>query len=297
MLRLFLVLSVLASQTLIAGEVRDIVYQGNLTPRNITPSFDKGYLLVYEGGAEISVYGPSGNLLSHAVASMPRAKYVIVENAAADVDGTVVSAVEFRIDNRRRGGLVLFSPTGQQKSLVETGDYLPTQVDFGPDHSIWTLGWTATSRESNPREYSVLRNYTPQGTVLGEFLPRSTFEPGPEPVVPIVGGWQLRVTSRGAGAVFYASSRRQSREILWVEVNLKGKVLGRWNLPPKHIAAYTDDGTVYSVDTTGMSVLDATTSTWRSVPTISGGPLLGAEGADLVFLVSGNTVRRTSTLR
>lgn len=249
MLRLFLLCSILASPAMVGSDLRDVTYQGDLSPRNILPTFDRGYLLAYEGAGRMSVYGPSGDLLFHAVATVPAAKTVLVQNAAADVDGTVVAAVEYVTDHQHRGGLALFGPA------------------------------------------SVLRNYSREWMLLGEFLPRSTFDPKPDPLGPIVGGWRLRVTNTSVGAAFYVASPRD--KIQWVELDLKGKILGRWNLPPKDISAYTDDGTVYARDPTGLSVLDHTSGAWRSVPAMSGGTLLGADGDYLVYMVSGYTLRHT----
>lgn len=291
MLRLFLLCSILASPAMVGSDLRDVTYQGDLSPRNILPTFDRGYLLAYEGAGRMSVYGPSGDLLFHAVATVPAAKTVLVQNAAADVDGTVVAAVEYVTDHQHRGGLALFGPAGEQKHFFYTGEYLPVDVDFGPDHSVWTAGWTGPDRESDPSDYSVVRNYSREGMLLGEFLPRSTFDPKPDPLGPIVGGWRLRVTNRSVGAAFYVASPRD--KIQWVELDLKGKILGRWNLPPKDISAYTDDGTVYARDPTGLSVLDHTSGAWRSVPAMSGGTLLGADGDYLVYMVSGYTLRHT----
>jgi hypothetical protein len=293
-LRLFLLFSALAGQTIFAADVRDVTYQGDLGPLNIEPTFDKGYLLVYEYGPGVAVYGPDGSLKFHAVVNVPGVEHVVIVNAAADVDGTLVAAVEYT-QKDHRGGLALFDPDGGKKEFFDTGEYRPTQVDFGPDHTVWTIGWIGATTESDPPDYSVLRNYSRTGKLLGDFLPRSTFDREHDPVGPVIGGWQLRVTSKRVGAVFYASSVRKSGEtrrdaIQWVELDLKGNIIGRWNPPPKHICAFTDDGDVYAKDPGGISVLDRTSGTWRHVPGVST-RLIGADGDSLVYMISNDTLR------
>jgi hypothetical protein len=295
-MKLLLLFSLLVSPAIVVAQSRDVIYHGDLAPLNILPTFDRGYLLAYEAAAGFAIYSATGDLLCHWVVGTPAAKYSSVKNVAADIDGSTVAAVEYARDGLHLGGLVFLDPAGRQMQFLDTGEYLPTQVDFGPDHSVWTLGWSWPDGKLYATDYSVLRKYSRDGALLGEFLPRSTFDAEHDPVGPIVGGWQLRVTNNRIGAVFYASSVRKTgeqprRAIQWVELDLKGNVLGRWDLPPKQIAAYTNEGTLYGRDPGGISVLDRASGTWRSVPAMSNGALLGAAGDELVYMVHGDTLR------
>ena len=53
---LFLIMSGAAA----TAQVHDVYYQGNLTPRNTTPTFDHGYLVVYNRDHRIDVFALDG---------------------------------------------------------------------------------------------------------------------------------------------------------------------------------------------------------------------------------------------
>jgi hypothetical protein len=232
---------------------------------------------------------------------VPNAKITNILNAAADTDGTVVGAVEYSMDGTGRtigGGIALFNRAGKQTGFFETDPYLPTQVCFAPDHSIWTLGWRGRGASRETDDYFILRNYSQDGQEIGAFLPRSSFDPEPDPVGPMVGAWQLRITSDRIGAVLYESTilkpLAQPRPMMqWIEVDLKGNVLGRWELgtglSPR---AFTRSGAVYAQGGGAVSVFDRSTKAWRRVADAPSGHLLGADGDSLVFQDKG-----TSTLR
>jgi len=285
--------------TAFTAEPREVYYQGSLTPRNITPTFDKGYLFVYNFD-KIDAYAPNGSPMYSVSARVPNAKIANIENAAADTDGTTVAAVGYSRDGTTRtegGGIALFDRSGKQTRFFDTGRYWPTQVCFAPDHSIWTLGWPGDKASPETDDYFILRNYSQDGQELGAFLPRSSFDPGPDPIGPMTGLWQLRITNDRIGAVFYASSTlrdwQSPRPMLWIEVDLKGKVLGRWEVGAEWFPrAFTQSGALYTQNGDAVLVFDRSTKAWRRVAGTAAGQLLGAMGDSLVF-----EVRGTSTLR
>jgi hypothetical protein len=118
-----------------AAQPREVYYQGLLTPLNIAPTFDKGYLFVYDS-FKIDAFAPDGSPLYSVSAHVPGAKIVNIDNAAADTDGTMAGAVDYSRDGTSRtegGGIVLFDRSGKQIRFFDTGPYLPTQVCFaGP---------------------------------------------------------------------------------------------------------------------------------------------------------------------
>ncbi len=188
------------------AQARDVYYQGDLSPLNIAPTFDKGYLAVYEPAHTIALYGPDGSLAYRATAQVPAAKWTNVVNAAPDNDGSLAIAVEYQLEKLHAGGVAVFDPTGHQTAFIDTGaNWSPTQLCFGPDHSIWAMGWRDLySPKTSSVDYFVLRNFARDGRLLGAFLPRSSFEQ--EPVGPIVGGWQLRSANGRIGGLFYTTS-------------------------------------------------------------------------------------------
>lgn len=284
-------------QATVVAAPRDVYYPGLLSPRNITPTFDKGYLFVYDTRS-IDVFGPDGSHLYDVAAVVENAKAANIVNAAADADGTTAGAVKYFDDttHKDRGGIAVFDSLGKQIRFFDTGLYHPTQIAFGPDHSIWTLGWPGNQVGRCPDDFLILRNYSQDGQELGAFLPRSSFDPHPDPIGPMVGMWELRVMGDRVGAVIYKSSiyapdESPCKDMLWVETDLKGKELGRWNVGAKSPEAFTQSGGLFARMRGSLCIFDRGTKTWRKLAVPAEGILLGADGDSLVFLKDTNTLR------
>ena len=292
-MRTLLVLVMIAFSSF-AAEMRDVSYQGNLAPRSILPTFENGHLAVYDLDHTIALYAPDGSLMYRALPHVDGASWAGISNVGVDTDGTLGAAVSYRSGklSGQRGGIAIFNRTGKQTAFLDTGEYLPTHVSFGPDHSIWTIGRS----EIHDSDYFVLRNYLLTGKLIGQFLPRSSFEPGPAPVWNNEGGWQLRVVDGKVGALFYVSAVLEPGEKArpmaeWIETDLKGKELGRYEIP-FHTLAFTRSGTLYAQSHDGISVFQAATNHWSLIAGGPPGTLVGAEGESLVFeLRTGNTLR------
>ncbi len=295
MRRLCTLITLLAAPCLvIAGQ--SVVYQGDLGPLNILPTFDKGYLAVYEPEHAISLYGPDGRLAYKATVQVPvpSATIIVVHNASPDSDGSVAVTVDYRVEKEKyvRGGIAFFNNIGNQTAFIDTAsDYFPTQVCFGPDHSIWTIGWRG-GIQTNTADYFVLRNYARDGRLLGAFLARSSFEQ--EVAGPMIGGWQLRSANGRIGAVIYATSAVDPAERpvpQWIETDFHGNIVRRVDIPHKMIEAFTSNGSLYARQYSGGYVIfDAATKLWRTAAGFPGGRLLGADGNKLVFLAGDDTI-------
>lgn len=293
-MRTLLVLAAMISFSSFAAQMHDVFYQGNLTSGNIVPTFENGYLAVYDMDHKIALYASDGSLMYRALPQVDGASWASISNVGVDTDGTLGAAVNYQIEKGsvQGGGIAIFSRTGEQTAFLDTGEYLPTHVSFGPDHSIWTIG----RREAHGSDYFVLRNYLLTGKLIGEFLPRSSFEPSPAPVWNNEGGWQLRVVDGKVGALFYASTVLKPGEkprsmAEWIETDLKGKELGRYDIP-FYTLAFTRNGTLYAQSHDGISVFQPATNHWRFITGGPPGTLVGAEGESLVFeLWSENTLR------
>jgi hypothetical protein len=283
----------------IAAESRDVYYPGLLTPLNIVPTFDKGYLFVYDAH-KINVFGADGSHLYDISAQIENCKVVSIENAAVDTDGTIAGAVMYSPDGtsiKEGGGIAVFDQSGNQVRFFDTGRYHPTQIAFGPDHSIWTLGWPGSQARRWPDDFLILRTYSQDGQELGAFLPRSSFDSRPDPIGPMIGFWELRVMGNRVGALIYRSSEYQPDEsprdaMLWVETDLKGNEIGRWNIPPDRAPeAFTEAGALYMRKGKSVFIFDHPTRAWRATGTPAEGRILGADGDSLVFLKATNTLR------
>ena len=106
MVLLCLVIAIASCATALAAEARDVYYQGDLTPLNIVPTFDNGYLVVYDQN-KINVYAPDGSPVYSASSQVQSAHWAGIQNAAVDTDGTLVAAVEYchREKHTRGGGI------------------------------------------------------------------------------------------------------------------------------------------------------------------------------------------------
>ncbi len=274
-----------------ASAAREVYYQGPLTPANIVPTFDKGYLIVYNLDRSISVYGPDGAPRFTSNGDVTGASFIAIQNAAVDSDGTVVAAVHFQIplgDHlvRDGGGLAFFDATGRQTRFVDTDIYLPTQVAFGNDHSLWTLGDQKKTGDEHA-EFFILHKYSPDGQQVGAFLPRSTFQADIEPNKPFTGGWSLRVADDRIGALLHGMQGLS----VWVELSLAGKELGRWPISKdQSVGAFTSAGALYAGVSGNLTRLDRSTGSWRRAPGPLDGQLLAADGNTLVFVKYGSNV-------
>lgn len=292
MKRFCALITLLAALSLVV-EAQSVVYQGDLSPLNILPTFDKGYLAVYEPEHAISLYGPDGHLAYKATVQAPHATSTTVDNAAPDSDGSLAVSVEYRVEQEElfRGGIAFLDSAGNQTAFIATGSgYRPTQVCFGPDHSIWTIGWRGP--EDPPRsaeDYFILRNYGRDGRLVGAYLPRSSFEQ--DPTRPMIGGWQLRSANGRIGALFFGPSAGPKRDQEWIETDLHGNIVRRLDIPKTTIEGFTNDGSLYARQYSGGYVtFDPATKSWRTIAGHPGRRLLGADGNNLVFLAGDNTL-------
>lgn len=262
----------------------DVAIQGDMAPLNIFPTFDHGYLATY-GRDGIAVYAPDG-FLAMEIVRPTDGSFV---NADIDTDGSVVAAVDRWAS--RNGSIAIFSPKGSAVGEIVTGTYLPTQVCFAPDHTIWALGDEDLLPEKERTNYSLLRHYSRSGELLGEFFPRASF-PADANNGPHLGFWRLRIAGGRIGLKLDRGA--PNRRLLWLEADLDGKEIGRWTAPfGGEPAALTASGTVYAQSGTEITTLDRATGTWKPVPRSSNDRLLGAEGDTLVFVVHGmNAIRR-----
>ena len=290
------------------AQSRDVLLLGDATPLNTAPTFENGYLVAWDRDPRLDLFGPDGVLRYRASAAGPDGASAVINSASVDLDGTLAAAVRVHYGSQRcihdsaiygrglsdGGGIALFDETGMQVSFIDTGcDYWPTQVAFAPDHSLWTIGSLAEFWDLITADYLFLRHYARDGTELGRYLSRGSF-PHPDDIhkepltLPMIGLWELRVTSDRVTAILH-------RPHMWVQTDLDGKEIGRWNIGPDgRPRAITADGNVWRMRNKQLEVFDRVTSLWKSAPAIlPDGNLIGAQGSELIFLLSNqNAIRR-----
>lgn len=301
MRNLALASTALALAALAADPSRELVY---LTMDNCpqggcsVPVFDRGYMFKVKdvprtGPAPdgFSVWDPNGTFAYDATPLTPDGNPGSIQRPAADTDGTVVVTLAWGDRGNRKVGMALFDSNGRQTRFVDTGDFIPSAFAFGPDHSIWAVGWARKPNDYPESEYAIVRKYSRDGVQTGAYLQRSLFPPGLEPGSGGI-SW-IQVAQDRIGMMLYPGQTSQFPE--WVELGLEGNLIGRWKVGAWNGGGYgyTEDGRLYSypynrdLKRGELKTFDRAISSWKLVengpqPT---GYLLGAEGNSLVFRV------------
>ncbi len=258
----------------------EIRYPNDITPLNIRPSYEHGFLAVYDQMTK--VYGPDGSLLLRFQPSKGT-----VANAAIDVDGTVALAIE-EVDPFK-GSISILNREGVQTKLIETSEYIPSGICFAADHTLWVIG----GQHGKGEDYNLLRHYSRDGRELGKFLPRSSFPAGGNPAGMNIGLVRIRTSNERVGA--FLDGWRDEKPF-WVETTLDGREAGRWRLSQDAIpTAFTHSGVVYAEGNGGPLMLDRSTGGWTAAILSNSGTLLGADERKLVFLVRPATVVKTDS--
>lgn len=249
------------------------------------PGFYEGYaFFVDRPSSHISLYSPNGPLLFDAYVEVETAPSVM--SIAVDSDGTV--AVSYVDSHRNAAGVDLLDTKGNSIGSFTTGNYLPSHIAFGDDHSIWTFGWQRSASDPfrNATEYMSVRHYSLSGRQIGAYLPRSQFPKGMEPACE---GWQEQGIHISADRIgLLACSGMTSANPEWVELDLNGNLIGRWRVGSVHRrVALTHNGHVYTQDTVNGSnqiyLFDRASSSFRPVPWTIPGMMYGTAGDELVF--------------
>lgn len=164
-----------------SAQVHDVHYQGELTPLNILPKLDHGYLIVYDRDQSIDVYASDGSLRYKASVHGPDGSQAWIQNAAVDADGTLAAAVKYPpwchvaglgLIQQYNGGTAIFDQSGGARRFIETHcDYWPTQVAFGADHSLWAMGRLGQTETALIADYLILRHYSQNGEQVGPSFP------------------------------------------------------------------------------------------------------------------------------
>ena len=273
------VLLLLAGEATFAQTVeKEFVFEGKLNVL-CAPGFDNGHLILYEPGGRITLRPANGAPAITVSAGEPAAG-APMSNAAVDTDGFIATTV----NEGPVRGIVLFRPDGRQERFIETASFYPTAIRFGPDHTLWTAVYRSNPTLRPEPDYAVVRNYSREGRVLGAYLPRSLFDTGALLTSGNFGMALLRVAEGRIGLLLDPATR--NRKPQWLEMDLSGKVTGRWDQTEYIAFTMTSSGSILGVDgpATGFAVFDRKTKKWNAVPIPSRGRLVGADGDRVVFL-------------
>ena len=269
--------------------VRQVTSQATLFGNQLIPGFQNGYLYFLEGGS-IRLYSPEGlPVLTTELRIPDTSQQASAIGLAVDTDGSVAVSTGYLTSAGNRGGIAFFDSHGQPAGFVDTGRYMPGNLCFGEDHSLWTFGWQMDALQPDhpdSKEYMLVHNYSPDHREHGRYLPRSLFPKGLE-----TGSqrWQsLRIAVAHDRVGLFASSGMKSSQNEWVELDLKGSLIRRVRLDAIQSQvklAFTADGRLYRQihRQPNLQVLDRTTPEWADAGPAPGNLLWGADGNSLVF--------------
>ncbi len=251
----------LTASAIIAEPSRDVSY---LVPPDVFPLFDKGYLAEIVKSEEILVYGRDGARL-FAKTFQPPFGFAGIRSFAVDTDGLFAVSLTYRDAQRTlRGAIYFLDSSGKEVRRVLTGAYLPEHLTFSAGHNLWALGVERTPDERDASDYYLLRRYTREGQETGRFLPRGLF-PGWRHPGQSYNRRHLMPAGDRLGALYPASDSGYA----WIEVDLQGNLIGRWDLGRRHGVAFTTAGGLYTIDRgggSGTSLLlkfDRESSSWK----------------------------------
>ena len=236
------------------------------------------------------MWSPDGRRAYQTEAAFPDGAPGNASAAMADADGTVALAISDGGWGGRgfagRGGILLLDRAGKQLRFIDTGRFISGALCFAEDHSIWIGGdlLGARNNETAP-DFGLIRHYSREGSLLGEFLPRSSFTLG-----YALGISWLRAARDRIGAMTYPGKRTDTPT--WVELDLSGREIGRWPLRHEDVTrfmhAFTADGRLFASrwDKNARDAVlefDRPTSSWKEAGSVTNALLMGADANELVF--------------
>ena len=272
--------------------VREVVSQANLVANQLIPRFHRGYVYYLGEGrpSQLRLYAPDGHVALVADVQGPGGSPLDLTGLAIDTDGTIaVSYGDTR--NGNRGGIEFLDSTGKRTGGIDTQRYLPGNLCYAEDHSLWSFGWQHDKDDpgrADRQDYMLVRKYS-GGKQVGAYLPRSGFPGGLEPGSD---SWQEMRITVAHDRVGVLAWRETSDDLEWVDLDLNGNLIGRWRFSGRSEPSYafTSDGNLYALRLVDgdaknrrLAVFDRASSVWKEIETPIDGALYGADGDELVF--------------
>ena len=271
--------------------VREVVSQANLFALQPIPRFYRGYLYYLGEGrpSQLRLYAPDGHVVLATDVQGPGASSLNLTGLAIDTDGTIAVSY-FDTSKGNRGGIEFLDSTGKRTGGIDTQRYLPGNLCYAEDHSLWSFGWQHDKDDpgrADRQGYMIVRKYS-GGKEVGAYLPRSGFPGGLEPGIE---SWQQMRIAVSHDRVGVLAWRETSDDLEWVELDLSGNLIGRWKFSgsSEPSFAFTSDSHLYALrrerdaKLRRLAVFDRASSAWKEVETPIDGGLYGADGDELVF--------------
>jgi len=292
----------------VSAPIRQIAYEEAFQPGNSIPKWEQSFLVSWK--QDISSSDTADNLFLHdrdgAAVGKARiwvegASFLRIEDAAARKDGRV-AVVGWAVTNS--GTLAAFvadvSVAQRSAHIIQTSPFEGRAVGFGPDGTIWVLGFElgpGRSREPAPDHYMV-QHFGTDDVLEDQHLLRSNFDCE---LARDINGVPRVAASDDRIGLFAPFCR------MWVELSPTGEVLNQWKWAPLspvrngnetaegiRWVALTSTNELYGWSNRGRSQrnlfrFDRKTSVWVPLETAaaqSAGALLALLGSDGDALVS-----------
>lgn len=282
---------------------REAVYGGAvMLGGQVAPLFDKGYLIYLHQPNRLQVFGPDTQLAFEYEVPCPDGQHQCSTSAVAvDGKGNLAMGIGYRgAGGLWTAGIRFTDPRGVQLRFVQTSGFVPQSLTFDRNGDLWCTGWLrdpVMNDSESKEDYKGLRKYSPDGKLLGEFLPRSLWPQRSAPFAGSRGYWTMYAGRDRVGVLVHGHHANTTPE--WVEWDLDGGNLRRTPVSARMDGgrAFAGPGRLYaqslkSGSTAELNVLDTVTGTWKparmNIPDrfIDQGPmLLGADGDNLVYRV------------
>ncbi|MFN3326953.1 MAG: hypothetical protein ACK5AZ_25955 [Bryobacteraceae bacterium] len=147
------------------------------------PKWRNGALVVREmvgtTAARIRSLDSQGKVISDVPFKLPEATYLLLKDASRRTDGTIALCGSAADSAGRPASFVAWiSPDGQDVRVLRTYPYVPYQVAFAADGSLWTVGIV----HSDPTA-PVFRRFQDSGEMNGSFVSLADIEGDPAVLV------------------------------------------------------------------------------------------------------------------
>src|SRR5271166_1545919 len=142
--------------------VRELTSPATRVAGGSVPGFRNGYLFFLEG-ASLRLFPPQASPPFVRVLNVPAGTTPTADGLAVDADGSLAVGVEYPSPAGQSGGIVFLDKDGRDTGFIDTGLYMPSNLSFGEDHSLWTFGWHWDSPRRpdvrTSRDYMLVRHY------------------------------------------------------------------------------------------------------------------------------------------
>jgi len=223
----------------VAAPWRQVTLQGAFSGGRTFPILENGYLVAHrrqiarDTNSAVFLTSLTGQAVSFPV-SLPGATTVRVEHASVTPQGHVLLAGAYVTSDNNADELAQapldavnfiaeLDMTGKLLSVRNLGNFTPSRVCASQDGSWWALGEVWPDELNGQTGYATLRQYGPDGTLKGSYLPRSALSQKSLNLHEHLAGSQYALLRCGTSSIAaYIGSGVPGGNFVFAEVNAAG---------------------------------------------------------------------------